>query len=247
MFRSQRHQAIALALLVVSAAACKEGSGVKVTGFRLNGVHAVSQGQLRSVLATGKSSRLPWGEKRYFSREEFEADLKRIEAFYKDRGYSDARVSSFDAKLSEDQTSVDVTINISEGEPLRVEKINLEGLESLPEQHRRELQARLPLKEGQPLDRAMLQASREAALDELKDHGHPFATVQVLEDAGSSEQQRTITLRGQPGPLAHFGPTEITGNSSVSDRVVRRQLAFRPGELYQQSKVVDSQRDLYRL
>jgi outer membrane protein insertion porin family len=247
MPRCRRYRAFALALLVTAAAACKEGSGVKVTGFRLNGVHAVSQGQLRSVLATGKSSRLPWGEKRYFSREEFEADLKRIEAFYKDRGYPDARVTSFDAKLSGDQSSVDVTINISEGEPLRVERITIEGLAGLPEQHQRELETRLPLKEGQPLDRALLQASREAAVDELKDHGYPYAMVQVLEDAGSADRQRVITLRGQPGPLAHFGPTEITGNSSVSDRVVRRQLGFRPGELYQQSKVVDSQRDLYRL
>ena len=51
-----------------------------------NGIKAVKPNQLKSVLATGASSKLPWGEKRYFSREQFEADLKRIVAFYTTAG-----------------------------------------------------------------------------------------------------------------------------------------------------------------
>ena len=66
---------------------CKEEGGVKVTSLKFNGIKAVTAGQLKSVLATGASSKLPWGEKHYFNREQFEADLKRIVAFYSDRGY----------------------------------------------------------------------------------------------------------------------------------------------------------------
>src|SRR5512141_304741 len=74
--------------IVVIAAACKEnGSGVKVTSFTFHGTRAVTAEQLKSVLATSASSKLPWGEKHYFSRDQFEADLKRITAFYSDRGY----------------------------------------------------------------------------------------------------------------------------------------------------------------
>ena len=47
-------------------------------------------------LQTKRGSRLPWGRKRFFDRSAFEADLKRIEAFYRDRGFPDARVTSFD-------------------------------------------------------------------------------------------------------------------------------------------------------
>ena len=53
----------------------------------------------------GVSGRLPWSQKEYFSREEFDADLKRIVAFYRDRGFPDARVTSFDVRLSDDQKS----------------------------------------------------------------------------------------------------------------------------------------------
>lgn len=228
-------------------AACKEEGGVKVSSFTFHGNQAVTAAQLKQVLATQASSRLPWGERRYFSRDQFEADLKRIVAFYTDRGFPNARVTSFDARLSEDQTSVSISVNISEGEPLRAERIVLEGFETLPEDHRAILETRMPLRVGQPIDRALLQATRETALDELRDHGHPYASVRIIESPGSTDQQHVLTLRADPGPVVHHGEIEISGNSSVSDNVVRRQLTFRPGDLYELSKLRESQRKLYGL
>jgi hypothetical protein len=40
------------------------------------------------------------GQKRFFDRSQFETDLKRLSAFYSDRGYPHARISSFDVKLA---------------------------------------------------------------------------------------------------------------------------------------------------
>lgn len=243
----RRFRATAVALLVLVTAACKEEGGVKVSSFTFHGNQAVTAAQLKQVLATQASSRLPWGERRYFSRDQFEADLKRIVAFYTDRGFPNARVTSFDARLSEDQTSVSISVNISEGEPLRAERIVLEGFETLPEDHRATLETRMPLRVGQPIDRALLQATRETALDELRDHGHPYASVRIIESPGSTDQQHVLTLRADPGPVVHHGEIEISGNRSVSDNVVRRQLTFRPGDLYELSKLRESQRKLYGL
>jgi outer membrane protein assembly complex protein YaeT len=237
--------AMLLCTLAAVTVACKEEGGVKVSSFRFTGTKAVTPAQLKAVLAISASSKIPWGQKHYFSREQFEADLKRIVAFYKDRGYPDARVKSFDTKLNDTQTSVDITVNIEEGEPVRVERVTFSGFEPLPEQHRKTLEARLPLKPGQPLDRALLQASREAALDELKDHGYPYASVRIGESPGSSDRQRVVSLMADAGPLGHFGPIEISGNAAVGDNIVRRQLTYRPGQLFRQSALQESQRKLY--
>jgi len=245
-FRASR-PAVLLLLLVAIVACKEEQTGVEVKDLSFTGIKAVSDNQLKSVLATAESTTLPWGPKQYFDRAQFEADLKRIVAFYKDRGYPDARVQSFDVTLSDDQKSVRLRVEIDEGEPVSVERILLEGFGPLPEEHRTELEAGLPLEPAQPLDRALLQASREAALDELKDHGYPYASVRVGESPGSSDRLRVITLSADLGPVAYFGPIEISGNSSVTDRVVRRQLTYRPGELYRQGKLRESQRKLYTL
>ena len=236
---------ILLVCVLVAVTGCKEEGGIKVSSFTFNGTKAVTPGQLKSVLATSASSKIPWGDKHYFSRAQFEADLKRIVAFYKDRGYPDARVTSFDAKLNDAQTSVSITVEISEGEPTRVERVEFNGFEPLPEQHRASLEQELPLKAGQPLDRALLQASREASLDELRDHGYPYASVKIAEKAGSSDRGRVVVLTADTGPLARFGPIEISGNAAVQDNIVRRQLTYRRGQLFRQSALQESQRKLY--
>lgn len=234
-------------LVLMSATGCREEGGVRVKSLRFTGLEAVDSGQLLSVLATGASSRLPWGERRYFSREQFEADLKRIVAFYQDRGYPDARVTSFDVELSEDQSSVAITLQIAEGEPIVAERVELAGFDVLPQPVYRALEERLPLTPGQPMDRALMQASRETALDQLREHGYPYAAVRLTEEPGSGERQRILRLIGEPGPQARHGAVEIVGNSSVDDEVIERQLLFRPGDVFRQSRVLESQRRLYGL
>ena len=234
--------------VAIGAAACKEdGTGVQVKELSFTGLKAVTADQVRSVLATSASSKLPWGDKQYFDRTEFEADLKRIIAFLADRGYPKARIRTFDVKLSDDQRSAKITIDIEEGEPLVVERVTYEGFDAIPENHRRALEKRLPLQVDKPLDRSLVQASREIMLDEFKDHGYPRPSVEVRETAGASENRRVISYTGKPGRIAYVGPVEISGAMSVDERIVRRQLTFRSGDLFEQSKLRESQRKLYSL
>jgi outer membrane protein assembly complex protein YaeT len=242
----------ALSVFVVLAAlvlvpACKEDGGVKVSSLTFTGNQAVTSDQLKTILATQASSKLPWGEDRYFSREQFEADLKRIVAFYTDRGFPDATVTSFDVQLNDDQSEVDITIHIDEREPVRVERITFTGFDPLSEAALARLEAGLPLQTGQPLDRALLQASREAALEDLRDQGYPYASVKINESPGSNDRARVIEFSATPGPIAYHGEVDLVGNSSVSDDVVRRYLTFKPGDLFRSSQLRESQRRLYRL
>ena len=233
---------------LLAAGGCIEGPGtVRVSSVKLAGVKAVKAGQLESVLATVQSSKLPWGATHYFTREQFEADLKRVVAFYKDRGYPDAKVQSFDVKLNDKQDAVDVTINIDEGQPIVVEAIEFTGLDQLPPAHVSELKARLPLQPKAPLDRALAQASRETVLDEIKDHGFPYATVRLTERLGSHDHARVLMMDATPGTLARYGAIEVQGNTTVGDEVVTRQLSFRPNWRYRLSELQDSQRKLYSL
>lgn len=237
-----------LLITLAGVAGCREESGgIRVARLEFTGMDAVDDGQLRPVLATRASSRLPWGEQHFFSREQFEADLKRIVAFYADRGFPEARIRTFDVNLSEDQNSVAITIDIEEGEPLVAEEVQLVGFDELPAWSRRRLEGRLALRPGQPLDRALMQASREAALDELRERGYPYASVRLSDAPGTAERQRIVRLTAETGPQARFGPIDITGNTSVSEEVIQRQLVFRPGEVYSQSRMLESQRRLYGL
>jgi outer membrane protein insertion porin family len=231
--------------VAATAIACKEEGTIKVHSLKFQGVKAVDQGRLRDALATRQSSKIPWGKKAYFDRTRFDTDLKRIQAFYADRGYPDARVTGFDVKLNDKQDEVDLTVTINEGEPVKVAALNFNGFDVIPANHFADLKKRSPIQPGQPRDRQLVVSAHEMALNELKDHGYPYAKVDT--DENEEGKQSTITFTADPGKIAHFGPVEVTGNESVSDRVIERELTYKPGDLYRRSVVQDSQRRLYGL
>jgi outer membrane protein assembly complex protein YaeT len=239
--------AVFLVLLSLVSGACKEEGTIKVHSLKFQGVKSVDVSRLKNALATRESSKLPWGKKNYFDRSRFDADLKRIQAFYADRGFPDARVTGFDVKLNDKQDAVDATLTIVEGEAVKVAAINFTGFDVIPPAHLADLEKQIPLKVGQPRDRQLVVATHEMALNELRDHGFPFAKVGTNEDDGSNGKSATLTFDADPGPIAHFGPVDITGNKSVSDRVIRRELAYKPGDLYQRSLIQDTQRRLYSM
>ena len=154
--RGRAFSAALLLAVTLASAACREQGAIKVRKIAFNGVTAVEQARLRGALATRQSSRLPWGRKFFFDRGRFETDLKRIEAFYADRGYPDARVSAYDVKLNDRQDTVDITVTVSEGEPVIVKAIEYRGFDVVPPDHFDAMNGRAPLKVGEPRDRALV-------------------------------------------------------------------------------------------
>ena len=235
------------AAIAAAATACKEEGTIKVHSLKFVGVKSVDRSKLSAALATHTSSKLPWGKKAYFDRSRFDADLKRIQAFYSDRGFPDARVTNFDVKLNDKQDQVDITLTISEGEPIKLVAIDFVGFDVIPPDHFTQLKAQVPLKIGAPRDRQLVVTTHEMALNELRDHGYPYAKLSTSENDGPNGKEATIIYTADPGRLAHFGNVQIQGNNSVGDHVIERELEFKPGDLYRRSLVQDSQRRLYGL
>ena len=238
---------VVIVLAVLCSAACKEGGTIKVHSLSFTGVQSVDESRLKDALATRQSSKIPWGRKYFFDRSRFDADLKRMQAFYADRGFPDARVTGFDVKLNDTQDAVDLTVTIAEGEPVLVKAIDFSGFDVIPPAHLADLTKRVPLKVGQPRDRQLVVSTHEMAVNELKDHGFPYGKVSTGEDDGSGGKQTVMTFMAEPGKLAHFGPVDVVGNKSVDEHVIRRELTFKPGDLFQRSVVQDSQRRVYGL
>jgi outer membrane protein assembly complex protein YaeT len=232
-----------VALLLVG---CREEGDIQIHRLDFQGVEQVDKRALANALQTKRGSRLPWGRKTYFDRRAFDADLERIQAFYRDRGFPDARVASFDVKLNDKQDQVDVIVRISEGEPTVVASVDLTGFEVLAPGEQRSLRESLPLQPNKPLDRQLAQVSRERALNALRDHGYPYAEVDVAQQ-GVGRKQVQVAFTATPGTLAHFGPIEIDGQKSVDEKVVRRQLTYQEGDIFSRREMRESQRKLYRL
>jgi outer membrane protein assembly complex protein YaeT len=238
----------ALVILVAAAlaAGCEEDGRVQVSGISFQGVAAISEDQLRNALATKESSWIPWGRKQYFDRTQFDADLQRIRAFYADRGYPEAQVTGFDVQLNDEQTQVDVVLTIDEGQPVRIAAIDLHGFWDVPPDQVTAVRNGLPFKVGDVRDRQLMVTAQRAVENALRDYSFAYARAWVTE---TEREPRSVVVdvTADPGPSVNFGLVEISGNRSVEDRVISRELLYSAGDPFNRTAMQDSQRRLYRL
>ena len=221
---------------------------IKVTSIQVHGAKQLGAGRVKSIIGTRDSSWLPWGRKRYFDRAVFDADLGRIEAYYADRGYPDAKVTAFDAMLNDRQDAIRISFTIDEGAPLRVDRIALDGFDVLAARDLTNLRKVLPLQPGAIADRAQITATQTMATRALQDRGYPLALVSTEETrAQPPEKLVTLTLRASSGAEARYGQVTVTGNASVGDNVITRTLAFDQGDRFSLATIQLSQRRLYDL
>ena len=132
--RGMRHLVLAVLLFACAVPAAAQES-ISVRSLTIRGIKAVDEDRLKQGLTTRVSSRWPWGRKHYFDRQRFDTDLKRIETFYADRGYPNARVVNFDVKLDDKEHAVDLTITLDEGAPVRVTALTFTGFDQVPVEH----------------------------------------------------------------------------------------------------------------
>ena len=165
-------------LSALTLAACRETGDVQVSSIKFSGIRGLKPDQLKAVIATQESGFLPWSRKHFFDREEFDRDVKRIEAFYADKGYPNAKVVGVDVQLNANKDKVDITVEIAEGEPVIVENISFEGLDGIPADHLERMPSQLPMKSGYPRDQKLILASHDMVVAELRDHGFPYGNVQ---------------------------------------------------------------------
>jgi len=246
MPRASHWLTLLIPVVALFLAGCREEGDIQIHKLDFQGVEQVNKTALANALQTKRGSRLPWGHKTYFDRRMFEADLERIQAFYRDRGFPDARVASFDVKLNDQQDQVDVVVHISEGMPTLVADVDLTGFDVLSADEQRSLRESLPLQPKRPLDRQLAVASRERALNALRDHGYPYAEVDISQE-GLGDKRVNVAFAATPGALAHFGPIEIDGQKSVEENIIRRQLSYQEGGIFSRREMRESQRKLYRM
>ena len=244
----------AVALLLLLAAASPVGAQEPprvVRQLRFDGNKAISDEVLASAIATTNSSWfartflfrwLGLGEKRYFDAQEFKRDVVRLEVLYRRSGFPNAGI---DTLVRRTPTNVTIAFKIREGEPIRVTALSVTGLDSLPEKVRRETLVDAPLHVGDPFNRFVMQASADTITRRLKDRGYPQARIFTSFETNKDAETAVVAFDAVPGKRAVIGEVNVAGTARIEPQLVRNLLISRPGRLYSQDELLQSQRNLY--
>jgi translocation and assembly module TamA len=237
-------------LSLLLAAGCLRARGTPeepvVVAVDLQGVKAVDAEDLKDKLATKASDRFAWGEARRLDPDALAYDRRRIVAYYKQRGYYRAAVEDVEER-KEGEGRVRVVIRIREGAPVRVARVDVEGLETAPEA--RAQAGKLAIEQGKIFTWAAYDAARAQLQAALVATG--WATGQVTPTALVRGEEGTadVIYRVEPGPRFRFGAVTVTGTEAVPEGKIAARAARQvtPGDWYDERKLERIQSRVFEL
>lgn len=182
-----------------------------------------------------------------FNRFVLERDLQRIERLYRSRGYYEARARA--ARVFQNGAKVRVEIVVEEGEPVRLGRVDVHGLQRLPVQVKSDAvaSARSGLELGAPFDEEKLQATTKALLRSLGDHGYAQATARTSADVDLPRRTAAVGFWVEAGQQAELGPIRLEGLADLPEDQVRRTFDLKPGQPYSQDELEEAKRALLDL
>ncbi|MEP6590620.1 MAG: BamA/TamA family outer membrane protein [Gemmatimonadota bacterium] len=233
------------------ASATAQAQPLMVRGLSFSGNHAIDATTLAAAIATTNSSAfarwgmfrwLGLGDKRYFNEQDFRRDILRVQLVYRRSGYLEVKV---DTVVHRTPTDISITFVIAEGPPVRVDQLQVTGLDSLAEDEADKLVLDLPLASGDVFSRYVLEAARDTLRLRLQNTGFPSAAVTGRFGVDSSQRIARVTLEARPGTRAVFGTSHVTGQDQVDSAFIASLLTARPGRPYRLEEIYRSQRALY--
>ncbi|HEX6407437.1 MAG TPA: BamA/TamA family outer membrane protein [Gemmatimonadales bacterium] len=234
-------------------------------GFRFRGTESFSPAELGGVLGLkGRKSlykvrqiaaALPLigpPPKYRFDPVELQKDVVRLTRFYQRSGFLHPAVD-YELRPDDQGYVVDVTFVISEGPFVRLRDLWVatragQAVAPLPDSLQpawTKLESELGKARGQRFGENEAALMEETARAWFHNHGYPFAKVQAARQVDSN--QVDVTLRMEPGRRQRVGQVTVNGQRSVSDRIILRELPFRPGDWYSAQDLVEGRQRLQQI
>jgi outer membrane protein assembly factor BamA len=253
-----------LALAMGACAAKKrapiQGELVKTIGFQGNGglFGGVADSSLRNAMEQSQSGGLWWlkpSERAVtLERKTLATDAWRIETWYANNGYFDARLLGWDVmtvrKGNREKNKpplVKVIGYVKAKKPSIVRNIKWENMEDVGNALLNLLRKKAALKKGDQFTVSALKETEGQTLNQLHELSHGFATITSRVDAFPEENVVDVYIMADMGPPCRFGKITVTGKIKVPKALVMDEVTIKKGRAFRASTLAETQRRLFSL
>ena len=221
----------------------------KVNAIYITGNEALNHNKINHAMKkTNDNNIINFFRTKKFVQEEFEKDKQAVIEKYNEIGYRDAYiVADSVVTCPTDSNKVDIYMTINEGKKYYFRNIQWVGNTVYPYET---LNMVLGIKKGDIFNQKelnkRLNEDDDAVSKMYTDQGYLFFNVDPVEvkiDGDSID----FEMRMYEGKPATINEVNIVGNTRVYEHVVRRELYTKPGQLYSQSDIMRSLRELAQM
>ncbi len=220
---------------------------VKIASINIHGNTVFKDGKLRRKMKDTKQK--TWYnifKRSKYIKSVYEEDKKKLIAFYNEKGYRDAKIQRDSVYRGPDSLIV-IDIYLEEGDKYYFRNIEWIGNTKYSAQ---QLNLVLGIKRGDIYDEAILEKRLRGAQDAVStlylDNGYLFFNVTPVEVKVENDSI-DLEMRIYEGKQARINRVTVVGNTKTHDHVIRRELKTKPGELFSQTAVQRSIRELAQL
>jgi len=218
---------------------------VKVHKIYIDGNEAMSDNALqRTMKKTNENGKLlNLFKQKKFVESDYRDDLKRIIEKYNEKGYRDAKILS-DSVVPYNDKTVDVYISLEEGKKYYINDITWVGNTLYPTELLNEV---LGIKKGDVYNQKLLNmrttGDDDAVSSLYQNRGYLFYDLVPIERNVNGDSIE-LEMRMTEGPQARINNVVINGNDRLYEKVIRRELRVKPGELFSKDDLMRSYREI---
>ncbi len=223
----------------------EENDKIQVKKINIIGAKKVLADDLKSVMQTKEGGPFSFISGSGAYREAvFERDIAAMGFYYGTMGYVRARFGKPEVTVSPDKKYIYITFSVEEGEQYFVGKVDFAG-DLL--YRRDELAADSALITGEVFNTETLRRETLKYTEKYSDLGYAFANVVPQPMIHDDTKTVDVTYEVERGERVFIGKIVVTSNTRTKDKVVRRELTIREGELFSGSKKRTSRENVMRL
>ena len=218
---------------------------VKVHKIYIDGNEVLSDSKLKRTMkkTNEKGSLVKIFSQKKFVPADFTDDKKRIIDKYNEMGYRDARIVA-DSVVNYDEKTVDVHLKLEEGTQYHISDIKWVGNTLY---NSAVLDEVLGMKKGDVYNQKLLNKriteDDDAVSNLYMNRGYLFFDLVPIENNVENDSIE-LEMRVMEGPQARINKVKINGNDRLYEKVVRRELRVKPGQLFSKSDLMRSAREI---
>ncbi|MEP7365592.1 MAG: POTRA domain-containing protein [Acidobacteriota bacterium] len=220
------------------------GPHFKLTDLDLAGNRYFDRETIRERMAITPATKVRYRNGR-FSEALLNGDVASIRELYLSNGFRDLKIVPRVTEHGQGDTqTLQVVIDIDEGQQWRVDQFTLEGV---AENHLKAVQGLFSSHEGEPFSEASVALDRDQVLNYYYNRGYPNAQFDWDVESVAGVKAVKIHVRVDEGKPRYVRDVLVGGLNTSNPGMVYERLQLHAGDPLSQSAIIESQRRLYDL
>jgi outer membrane protein insertion porin family len=213
-----------------------ENNRIVVGGVKIKGMVYFKEKELLKIMKIKL--------KKIFKEDVYRMDLKSIETFYKNNGFVDYEFVSLTAKYNDAKTEIFLTLNINEGNKYKVGSVTCSGNFVIDDKQMKKI---IKIKEGEIFDQHRVEETVNNIHEYYFNEGYLKVVVKPCFSKEDINGVINVNFLVEENEVFYLGNVYISGLVSTKDKVLRREMLLKTGQVLMKEKLLRSIERIYNL